>query len=238
MMNETKRHAKRQRSVQLCDNFSFLIVEIVFPYPISNRNDDNAIRIIFKELYTYKLQKNSIKWLYMSEHIKKKKSMRIVGQTKLRESSRSKWTGSTSSTESTNLDRKKKRRTWAGADEFPWLIAIETKRFFFFCLIICRFVAGVINRERMPAFERMLWRISRGNVFLRQASLEQPLEDPSTVILFNTILIENYYLHANLGLGWFGLVESSWFSVKVAGSFYIKNDDIAKLLVDFAALEV
>ncbi|XP_031788196.1 V-type proton ATPase 116 kDa subunit a isoform X2 [Nasonia vitripennis] len=42
------------------------------------------------------------------------------------------------------------------------------------------FVAGVINRERMPAFERMLWRISRGNVFLRQASLEKPLEDPST----------------------------------------------------------
>ncbi|XP_058791163.1 V-type proton ATPase 116 kDa subunit a1 isoform X2 [Phymastichus coffea] len=42
------------------------------------------------------------------------------------------------------------------------------------------FVAGVINRERMPAFERMLWRISRGNVFLRQASLEKPLEDPNT----------------------------------------------------------
>ncbi|XP_014220358.1 V-type proton ATPase 116 kDa subunit a-like isoform X1 [Trichogramma pretiosum] len=42
------------------------------------------------------------------------------------------------------------------------------------------FVAGMINRERMPAFERMLWRISRGNVFLRQTSLEKPLEDPST----------------------------------------------------------
>ncbi|XP_051173623.1 V-type proton ATPase 116 kDa subunit a1 isoform X2 [Leptopilina boulardi] len=42
------------------------------------------------------------------------------------------------------------------------------------------FVAGVINRERVPAFERMLWRISRGNVFLRQAELEKPLEDPST----------------------------------------------------------
>ncbi|XP_076171994.1 V-type ATPase subunit a family protein Vha100-2 [Ptiloglossa arizonensis] len=42
------------------------------------------------------------------------------------------------------------------------------------------FVAGVINRERVPAFERMLWRISRGNVFLRQAELERPLEDPAT----------------------------------------------------------
>lgn len=43
------------------------------------------------------------------------------------------------------------------------------------------FVAGVINRERVPAFERMLWRISRGNVFLRQAEIEKPMEDPATV---------------------------------------------------------
>ncbi|XP_054279427.1 V-type proton ATPase 116 kDa subunit a 1 isoform X2 [Macrosteles quadrilineatus] len=42
------------------------------------------------------------------------------------------------------------------------------------------FVAGVVPRERVPAFERMLWRISRGNVFLRQAELEEPLEDPNT----------------------------------------------------------
>lgn len=43
------------------------------------------------------------------------------------------------------------------------------------------FVAGVIQRERIPGFERMLWRISRGNVFLRQSELDEPLEDPSTV---------------------------------------------------------
>lgn len=43
------------------------------------------------------------------------------------------------------------------------------------------FVAGVINRERVPGFERMLWRISRGNVFLRQAEIEKPLQDPKTV---------------------------------------------------------
>lgn len=43
------------------------------------------------------------------------------------------------------------------------------------------FVAGVVNRERVPAFERMLWRISRGNVFLRRAELDKPLEDPNTV---------------------------------------------------------
>uniref|UniRef100_A0A8C5FGM2 V-type proton ATPase subunit a n=1 Tax=Gadus morhua TaxID=8049 RepID=A0A8C5FGM2_GADMO len=42
------------------------------------------------------------------------------------------------------------------------------------------FVAGVISRERIPTFERMLWRVCRGNVFLRQADIEDPLEDPAT----------------------------------------------------------
>lgn len=49
---------------------------------------------------------------------------------------------------------------------------------------ILRFVAGVILRERIPAFERMLWRACRGNVFLRQAEIETPLEDPSTVSIY------------------------------------------------------
>lgn len=42
------------------------------------------------------------------------------------------------------------------------------------------FVAGVINRERVFSFERMLWRISRGNVFLRRSDLDEPLNDPTT----------------------------------------------------------
>lgn len=42
-------------------------------------------------------------------------------------------------------------------------------------------MAGVILRERLPAFERMLWRACRGNVFLRQAMIESALEDPSNV---------------------------------------------------------
>ncbi|XP_022255089.1 V-type proton ATPase 116 kDa subunit a-like [Limulus polyphemus] len=39
------------------------------------------------------------------------------------------------------------------------------------------FVAGVILRERLPLFERMLWRVCRGNVFLRQSEIDVPLED-------------------------------------------------------------
>lgn len=37
------------------------------------------------------------------------------------------------------------------------------------------------NRERMPMFERMLWRVCRGNVFVRQSEVPQALEDPVTV---------------------------------------------------------
>lgn len=33
----------------------------------------------------------------------------------------------------------------------------------------------------------MLWRISRGNIFVRQADLEIPLEDPQTVRFINQI---------------------------------------------------
>ena len=43
-----------------------------------------------------------------------------------------------------------------------------------------RFVTGVIARERVPTFERLLWRACRGNVFFKQAEIETPLEDPST----------------------------------------------------------
>jgi V-type H+-transporting ATPase subunit a len=33
----------------------------------------------------------------------------------------------------------------------------------------------------MVAFERMLWRVCRGNVFLRQAEIPELIEDPLTV---------------------------------------------------------
>ncbi|XP_033099664.1 V-type proton ATPase 116 kDa subunit a-like isoform X2 [Anneissia japonica] len=41
-------------------------------------------------------------------------------------------------------------------------------------------LSGVINRDRLPAFEQMLWRVSRGNIFLRYSDIEHPLQDPTT----------------------------------------------------------
>ncbi|KAK3090968.1 hypothetical protein FSP39_016106 [Pinctada imbricata] len=42
------------------------------------------------------------------------------------------------------------------------------------------FVAGVIPREKVPAFERLLWFACRGNVFLKYDDIHQSLEDPVT----------------------------------------------------------
>ena len=43
-------------------------------------------------------------------------------------------------------------------------------------------MTGVIPRDKVPAFELMLFRICRGNVFLRVVEIEEPMEDPSNVI--------------------------------------------------------
>ena len=51
-------------------------------------------------------------------------------------------------------------------------------------LCTCRFVAGVIAQERLATFERVLWRACRGNVFIRQAPITDPLEDPTTVCTY------------------------------------------------------
>ncbi|CAF3434335.1 unnamed protein product [Rotaria socialis] len=42
------------------------------------------------------------------------------------------------------------------------------------------FLSGVIARDRMNGFERMLWRVCRGNVYLKQAEIPQLIEDPLT----------------------------------------------------------
>uniref|UniRef100_A0A1A9WZJ6 V-type proton ATPase subunit a n=1 Tax=Glossina brevipalpis TaxID=37001 RepID=A0A1A9WZJ6_9MUSC len=42
------------------------------------------------------------------------------------------------------------------------------------------FVAGVIKLEKLFVFERMLWRISRGNIFLRRSDFSNLVKDPET----------------------------------------------------------
>lgn len=42
------------------------------------------------------------------------------------------------------------------------------------------FVTGVILRNKIATFERVLWRAMRGNLFVRQAEISEPIKDPST----------------------------------------------------------
>ncbi|XP_055979957.1 V-type proton ATPase 116 kDa subunit a 4 [Sorex fumeus] len=42
------------------------------------------------------------------------------------------------------------------------------------------FTAGVVHRERMASFERLLWRVCRGNVYLKFSEMNVVLEDPVT----------------------------------------------------------
>lgn len=42
------------------------------------------------------------------------------------------------------------------------------------------FVTGTINREAFSSFERVLWRATRGNLFMRHAEIETVLKDPTS----------------------------------------------------------
>jgi hypothetical protein len=45
----------------------------------------------------------------------------------------------------------------------------------------CSFITGVILREKFIAFEKVLWRATRGNLFMRHTEIEEKIKDPYTV---------------------------------------------------------
>lgn len=48
------------------------------------------------------------------------------------------------------------------------------------------FVSGLVPRVKSMAFERILFRSTRGNVFLKQAVVEDPVIDPVSVEKVNS----------------------------------------------------
>ena len=45
-----------------------------------------------------------------------------------------------------------------------------------------RFVAGTIDRARLSTFERVLWRVLRGNLYMNYIDIQEPFVDPATSV--------------------------------------------------------
>lgn len=64
---------------------------------------------------------------------------------------------------------------------YNWLIRINC---------FSGFIAGVINKNKLFHFERMLWRIGRGNIYIRQADIDKLITDPATVSRDETLFTQ------------------------------------------------
>lgn len=59
---------------------------------------------------------------------------------------------------------------------------------FYVCvMLVCRFISGLIQRVKVEAFERMLWRVCKGYTILSYAEVDESLVDLDTVCKLRTL---------------------------------------------------
>lgn len=63
------------------------------------------------------------------------------------------------------------------------------------CCVFYRpsFIAGVIHNERVPSFERMIWRVCQGNAYLRVVPCEEELQEVGTVSHLKSLWVSVFY---------------------------------------------
>ncbi len=78
-----------------------------------------------------------------------------------------------------------------------------------FILFICRYISGIIARDVLDQFCRVLWRSSRGNIFLRTSEIDDDIFDPKSVVMtiprFSSLIedkMNHYVLHLFLFENW------------------------------------
>ena len=47
-----------------------------------------------------------------------------------------------------------------------------------------RYLTGTIDREKVPVFERLMWRVTRGNLHFLTSEIQQTIYNPFTVCYF------------------------------------------------------
>ena len=75
------------------------------------------------------------------------------------------------------------------------------------------FLAGLVPKEKTMAFERILFRATRGNVYLRQAAVEEAVTDPSS-----GGKVDNAFIHISLIL-----MNSLTLDLILFGSFVFRS---------------
>ncbi|XP_036036915.1 V-type proton ATPase 116 kDa subunit a isoform X2 [Onychomys torridus] len=78
-----------------------------------------------------------------------------------------------------NQNQQALKKSFLELTELKYLLK-KTQDFFEVSFWGVGFTAGVIHRERMASFERLLWRVCRGNVYLKFSEMDTLLEDPVT----------------------------------------------------------